>query len=67
MPRIVALRLDSRDTTERSCPTCFALLHALADRLRDRDQTFDRSGFLALAYEIFGEPLEPVTGSDPRD
>jgi hypothetical protein len=42
-------------------------LHVLANRLAERDHGFDRRGFLAVAYQIFGESLEPVTGLDPRD
>jgi len=45
----------------------FALLHALDDRLAKRDPSFDRGRFMLIVYEIFGEPIEPVTGPDPRD
>jgi hypothetical protein len=46
---------------------CFTLLHALADKLAEADPRFDRSRFLLVAWNVFGERVEPVAGPDPRD
>jgi len=44
---------------------CFSVLHKLAQPTHG-DPSFDRWRFMLTTYEIFGEPIEPVTGPDPR-
>jgi hypothetical protein len=39
MPRVTGDQLARWDTTVRSCPACFRLLHELANRLAERDHT----------------------------